>query len=980
MLRKLSIVSLVVTTMIVSSSQLLYCASSGKITGKITDATNNQPLAGANVILVGTSIGAVADFDGNFSISNVPAGSYSLKATYIGYETVTLKITLKDGEHLVKNLKLQPVGVKGEEVVVTAQASGQNVAINQQLSSDKIVNVISSARIQQLPDANAAESVGRLPGVSLIRSGGEATQIVIRGLQPKYNMIMIDGVEMPATDRGDRGTDLSMISSDMLSGIEVYKTVTPDMDAAVLGGVVNFQIREAKRTISGLPQIAFLAQGGYNNLQNAYNNYKFVGSIEDRFFNERFGVFAQAVVERVNLTSDQLGAGYELATKNYGVTNPIILDNLNLVYNPRDKRRYDGTVVMDYKLHDGKIDLMNFFSTSYTRTQSRSQTYDLQYNDIQYGTGYSPNTLNVITNLLSLSKNISSWHIDARLSHSYSENISRDNWSMHFLQSAAGLNTIPRGENPLLIAQIGVTKTNLNNMFFNDISTSNSFSKQRDITGAINLEKNVSISDLIIGTLKIGGQYQITSRWYSYDEGDGNLYNPTASDMRADIIKDFPWMAQPPYNIKSDGSAQFPITLFEDPGFSYGNFLSGNYMMGPATNFALLSQVISSIKKYGEAGIAFAGGPYTPNAYNSIANNYSGNEYKSAGYIMATVKIGSHVTVVSGVRYQGLETIYKAARLWNASAPNTYPSPYPHQDTTIDQYHDFWLPDVSLIYKPLSWLNARLAYTNTLAYPDFNAIVPKIAIFTTSVIWNNYSLKPARSQNYDLAFSFYNSRIGLLAVGTFLKQIDNLIFTQSSYITDPSVYPGLPNYTKGYQISTAINNPYRVNVWGMEFDWQTHFWYLPNPLKGLVLDVNYTHIFSSAKYPYTITKMGVYPTYITTHVDTFYTDRLINQPNDIVNLSIGYDYKDFSVVVSTIYQANVFNQTNFWPELRADKAKYLRWDLSAKQDLPWFGLEAFFQLNNINSESDIYLVRGSGFPNSEEDYGMTANLGLRWRL
>jgi hypothetical protein len=200
MLKRISTV-LFVILIVLFSSQALWSAT-GRIEGKVTDATTGEALFGANVILTGTSLGSATDMDGKYFIPNVSAGTYTLKASYIGYKSDTIKIVLKEDERLVLNIKLEPVGVSAKEVVVTAQASGQNAAINQQLSSKNIVDVVSSARIQELPDANAAESVGRLPGISLVRNGGEATQVVIRGLQPQYNMITIDGVPIPANDAG----------------------------------------------------------------------------------------------------------------------------------------------------------------------------------------------------------------------------------------------------------------------------------------------------------------------------------------------------------------------------------------------------------------------------------------------------------------------------------------------------------------------------------------------------------------------------------------------------------------------------------------------------------------------------------------------------------------------------------------------------------------------------------------------------------
>ncbi len=213
--------------------------------GKVVDAVTKESLPGANIILLGTSIGAASDNEGKFIIRDIPAGSYKIKTSYVGYKTNEFDAELKAGRTFETEIKLSPASIEGQTVTVTAQASGQNEAINQQLSSDQIKNVVSSARIQELPDANAAESVARLPGVSIIRSGGEGSEVVIRGLSPQYNEITIDGIQLPgnvgSTDPnaqssllGDRGTNLSMISSSMLGGIEVIKAITPDMDAAVL--------------------------------------------------------------------------------------------------------------------------------------------------------------------------------------------------------------------------------------------------------------------------------------------------------------------------------------------------------------------------------------------------------------------------------------------------------------------------------------------------------------------------------------------------------------------------------------------------------------------------------------------------------------------------------------------------------------------------------------------------------------------------
>jgi hypothetical protein len=287
-------------------------------------------------------------------------------------------------------------------------------------------------------------------------------------------------------------------------------------------------------------------------------------------------------------------------------------------------------------------------------------------------------------------------------------------------------------------------------------------------------------------------------------------------------------------------------------------------------------------------------------------------------------------------------------------------------------------------YKPVSWFDVRLSYTNTLSYPDFSAIIPRIDMSGNWIGWINYKLKPSRSTNYDAYFSFYDNTVGLFTVGTFLKQIDNLIYPWSFNVAGANVIPYLPwSLTKSYNgkttygISTYVNDSYRINDYGVELDWQTHFWYLPGPLSGLVFSVNYTHIFSKAQYPYTytlVTRSSI------KYIDTSFVNRLLYQPNDIANMSLGFDYKGFSIRGSLLYQADIFTSPNFWPQLRGHTAAYKRWDLAVKQELPWYGIQVYGDINNINGANDVSIIQGGGVPMSEQDYGLTADMGLRITL
>jgi TonB-dependent receptor len=954
-------------------------ATNGIVEGIVRDAEIGSPLPSANVFIVGTALGASTDMNGKYIIRNVPEGLYRLRASYVGYKSVEVPLEVKEGQNITKDFRLEPVALQGEVVVVTAQARGQKEAINEQLASDQILNVVSSARIQELPDANAAEAVGRLPGVSILRSGGEGTQVVVRGLQPKYNAIMVDGVRMASSNSSDRSTDLSMISPYMLEGIEVAKAVTPDQDADVLGGTVNFKMREAKGEKEGLG-FDLLAQGGYNGLSNAYNkynNYKYVGSVDGRFFESRLGFFAQADLERRNLTSNDFGASYNHLGSS---TDDYITTGLNLNDIPRDRKRANVTAVFDYKLPEGKIKLSNFISSGSTDVQNRGEFYDIQNNLHNYSLAYSKSTLNLITNALNIEQQLPILHANVGLSHTYSETKNPNDWTVGFQQASAGLGQFLNQANlhPQDIPK--AANNDANSTYLGGLVTSSSFSRERALTASLDLEANVNASDLLTSVIKLGGKYRYQTRSYVNDQFTGQGLG-LLSAMFVDnlIASHFPSTAS------YANTTSIPITPFIDPNFDYGKFLNGDYKLILPLNVAMLSEMARFVRSNAELLAQRNDVGYFHDNFNSTTFDYTGNEKQSAFYGMATVKIGPEITIIPGIRYQDLKTTYTAARGLQNTASGVG-GPYFHYDTTLTVDHGYWLPDVILRYKPLSWFDVRLSYTNTLAYPDYNAIVPRIDMSTGGAIaWNNYKLVPSRSTNYDVYFSFYDNSIGLFTVGGFLKRIKDLIYPWTFYVSGINAlqyFPpnlGASTPTGTYSVATYVNDPYRVDDYGLEVDWQTHFWYLPHPIDGLVLNVNYTHVFSKAKYPYTdARKVGRTVEY----VDTSFTDRLLYQPNNIVNLSLGYDYEAFSIRVSMLYQADIFAGPNYWPQLRTTTSAYTRWDVSVKQELPWFGLQVYGDINNINAANDFATINGRGVvvPQSEQSYGLTADLGLRIRL
>jgi TonB-dependent receptor len=966
---------------------------SGTISGSVRDSQTGEALPGANVLLVKTSLGASTDVDGKYIIRDVPPGSYTIRATYVGYNQKEVVIQLKEGQAFKQDFKLMAVGVEGEEVVVTAQAAGQNEAINRQLSSMPVMNVVSAARIQELPDANAAESVGRLPGVSLIRTGGEGSQVVIRGLSPQYNQITIDGVEMPSdvTSQnnitsgggalestgnaiGDRAGDLSMISSSMLGGIEVTKSITPDMDAAVLGGVVNFGLRKAARSTGEggaysaspwVPRFDLRAQYGYNKLRSLTADYKYTASVERRFADERFGVFLQGSVERRNLSANELGVNYVLIEKAKGDAGIPDLTSMTLTDVYRDRKRLGGTLVLDYQHDNGEIGLMNFFSSSKTQALSRGETINPTQgvNDLWMNGGETNNNLGVITNLLSVKQEIPLFHVDLKFSHSYTENHSPEDLSFRGHSLGVGYENMPNitKQSPQVIASL--LQPTLQDAILEPITTTETLSKERTITGSLDLQTDIALTEELSTKIKFGGMWQHRTRDFNLTVNSGSAWH---EDLMVNAwVRAYPWLKTVPGGLSWEN---FVSNYYYD----YGNFLDGQYKIAYPINIDEMWFLLPVAK-----GVTMTGdrGGYRPNPLASMVNDYGGIEDKSAGYAMVTVNVGEDITILPGVRYQNLTTKYHAPH--GTVVPG---NKLQGNDTTVEHAHGFWLPMVHARYRATDWLQIHFAYTKTLNYPDYSMLTPRYVISQGYIDYNNHALRPATSENLDLVVSFHSNEIGLFSVDGFRKRIKDLVFFSHTYVTNLSQYPDLPQGgNQLFTFNTYINNPNTIDLYGIETEWQTHFWYLPKPFDGLVLNINYTHIFSEAKYPRSI----VYSSYdeegnlTQTVSDTFYTSRMLNQPNDILNLVLGYDIGGFSARVSMLYQDNVFKHPDFWMQQRIYSAKYTRWDISLKQDLPWYGIQLLFNINNLTGQSERDVNERTLFPANEEWYGMSADLGLR---
>ncbi len=128
-----------------------------------------------------------------------------------------------------------------EEVVVTGYRSSLKRARDIKQDSDGIVDAISAEDIGVFPDTNLAESLQRITGVSIDRSRGEGSKVTVRGFGPEFNLVTLNGRQMPTHDGDSRSFDFADLASEGIAGVQVYKTGNADVPTGGIGSTINIQ-------------------------------------------------------------------------------------------------------------------------------------------------------------------------------------------------------------------------------------------------------------------------------------------------------------------------------------------------------------------------------------------------------------------------------------------------------------------------------------------------------------------------------------------------------------------------------------------------------------------------------------------------------------------------------------------------------------------------------------------------------------------
>lgn len=953
---KTSFFKLKLTLILVLLAALVGISSArdeGVVQGRVLDAGDGSPLWGANVLIKGTSMGASTDDEGRFRISNIPEGTITLVVSYLGYERVEREV--RPGERAAGlEIPLRQSYIAGQEVVVTAQLKGQQAAINQQLTSNSIVNIVSQERIRELPDQNAAEAISRLPGISIQRDGGEGQKVLMRGLSAKYTNVTVNGEKIPSMDEVDRSVDLSSVSADMLAGIEVYKSYTADQDGDAVAGAINFAMKKAPEALTTDIKV----QGGYNGLQERYNDHKISFSVANRFFDNALGVVVTGNHQRVNRASKSLNAEYN---RYFQVGQAILTDVQDVRY------RYGASLATDARLEGvGDLFLTGFWSKLEHNPLKGTKEFNQSTNQGAYR--FSDGETGTELLVLGLSGNhlidvpvVGALDLNWRVSGSRSSQSTPLLLKARFYEKS--VQNVVTTQGPDVVFQTWIPRDNkayLDQLRYDSLDV-----LDKNLTFQLNAKFDFNVGSGLAGFVKFGGKYNSKTR----DRNTTEMFSGTFL-YTSNIRRNYQYIDTTAFPVSVDrfiGTRGFLLGLG-----TVGTFLDGRFEAWPLFSSEALHRFFDAYR-YFVSPVA-GGALFQPNLAIS-EDTYNAGEKIWAVYAMTELNFGDLVMVLPGVRYERTLNDYRTVYGQITTTPDEVPTLVNAKDTSGVTEHGDWLPTIQVRVRPLDWLTVRASASRTIARPNFSDLVPyekfeRDADPGSTISLGNPSLRRSSSLNFDFFVSVSNP-YGFVSAGGFYKEISDVPYSRMLRILDPN------NDYIGWYIAQTVNADGISWVRGAEIELQANLSLLPNPFDGIVINGNVSFMNSRTVTPSLLA--GKTPTGFDTVYTVLRPGPMPGQADRIANLTVGYEKGPFSGRVSFVLQGRLRSFVGNIAEQDAYGDTYYRWDLAVQQKII-SGLYVYFNVYNLTDVRDKSFLGTVDFPTSELMYGRTAELGVRYKF
>lgn len=774
--------------------------------------------------------------------------------------------------------------VESGEIVVTGFRASEQASIKAKRQSPVILDSISQDDAGRLPDLNIVEASRRIVGISVVggsdvnRNRDIYQRATIRGLDPRYNLVTIDGIPLASSDYSYRGARLDMLPSSLVSRIEAIKTVSAQYDPHALGGQVNIvpksAFEQSKRRL-----FVVNASGGLNDSTGklvSRDRLSYRADATGSFLfgdQDQFGIVASAEYQR--LTSSvraempdigyvtQAGVRTPFVEKSTGV--PVVVRGQDYAYE-NVRTRASGNLKLEWRPSDRTE--FSVFGGYY-----HERDVETRFDAANSGVGAPVNT--TATSGTFLSGNTqrqqtfqpadrSTWLISAkghaelrdgllldatvaRSEASYSER--RQMSTFDSVRTSGSGN--PRAAYSYTLADGGFPKLTMTDRTF--VSDPANYVNRRfrradrDINsvvdfGKINIGYNAAAADRGLG-FDVGGTITRTTLAYDQTFREWGPRNAAAGQA---------------FGTLSGLLLPNPPELKEAPGLAY-------MLIDYRAAFAKLDA--------------------NPNLFRRIdtgANNFGDDfrdlEVTKAAYARLLFN-SDRFNFQAALRYDRTDLTIDTFQPADASAVQYVPL---RRNTN----YAYFLPSALATYNFTDEMRLRAGISKTIGRPDYNQYAARTSFGVSpgeilTINTGNPNLKPRESWNYDLSYEWYLGRAGMFTVAGFVKSIRNEIFTSVS--RGPATEFGGIVYNN-VTISSP-QNAAKAQVKGLEVAYSQDNLFL----RGLGLNANLTLLDGYFVQPNS--ELAIAAGYDATRR----TSGLIQQPDYIANVTLFYATGPFEI-------------------------------------------------------------------------------------
>ncbi|MGY0503714.1 TonB-dependent receptor [Luteimonas sp. e5] len=797
-------------------------ASAGTVLGQVKEAARGVYLEGAVVSIDGRQ--TRTDGAGNFRITGLVPGNYTLSVDYLGYQRYSTQITVSEHSATRTDITLHASGASGEQldrVVVRGQRDAQALALNQQRSSGNYINVVSADLLGQFPDNNIAESTQRIPGVSIERDQGEGRYVTVRGAPKEFTTVSIDGVQLANPDQASRGVELDTIPSDVISALEVTKALTPDMDGDAIAGNINIRTQSALDR-DGMTLRASLGAGKFQ--LGDGDNQRAAATIGQRFGADgNIGVLVSASHSRQGRFTDNVETVYFQD----GANGPILPETVEIKDYEGTRTRTGITGRLDFRLNE---DNLLYFIASNSRFRDHEFRDNLVIDMDRHAAGSDDITGTVRA---TFDKELRERTYDKTIR---TFNLGGEHWlgdwraDWQVSRSRAEKTTSPRNQ---FIFRSSVRPQM--NYDYSDHDFPTWVIQGRDDAPA----SGVNLPEDWFGFRRLNERYE-----YGKESETG---------LRIDLKREQTWLGDDG-DIKFGLRARLRDKSFDDErrrnssaadfanlGISMSDMLCSD--LGDSNNFGYFHAGRRFCRDIfsRHAGQLIASDNHKRLVADSITGDYTAGEDIHSAYARLDARWDA-LTMIAGLRYERTRISGEAAEFDEDSEEAITRSvgrSYGHLLPSLHLRHEFG-PDSIL----------RASYSTGLNRPNFMHTAPYRILgeregnsdgtLVQDIAEGNPALKAAYAHNFDVSFEHYLRPLGLLSAALFYKRISDPLFVANSTVVDGNTRINL----------TRPENGGSGRVHGLELAWQQTFDQLPEPFDGFGVYANYTWAKSRAELPF----------------------------------------------------------------------------------------------------------------------------------